>query len=134
MIIAVPALTPVTRPEAFTVAFRVLLLVHTPPPVASLSPSVADWHTGALPVIAAGAVFTVTTVVVLQPPLIVYVMVVVPADTDTTLPEKLIVATEVLLLVHETPPGVASVRKVDPPMQISVDPDIGAGEVFTLIL
>ena len=31
--VTVPGVIPVTRPEAFTVAIKLLLLLHTPPPV-----------------------------------------------------------------------------------------------------
>jgi len=31
--VTVPGVIPVTRPEAFTVAIALLLLLHTPPPV-----------------------------------------------------------------------------------------------------
>ena len=49
--VVVPEATPVTTPEALTVAADVLLLLHTPPPVASLSVVVALAHTVVVPVI-----------------------------------------------------------------------------------
>ena len=49
-IVVVPEATPVTTPEALTVAADVLLLLHTPPPVASLIVVVAPGHTVVVPV------------------------------------------------------------------------------------
>jgi hypothetical protein len=55
----VPAATPETMPEVPTVATEVLLLLHVPPEVASLSELVKPGHVVADPVIAAGAGLTV---------------------------------------------------------------------------
>ena len=55
-----PVITPVVEP---TVAMPVLLLVHVPPPVASLSNVVRLTHTTSIPCIADGSGFTVTVVV-----------------------------------------------------------------------
>ena len=66
VIIAVPADTPVTPPVALTVAEPVLL--HVPLPVASVKLVVEPTQTLSVPVIAAGAGFTVTTVVVVIDP------------------------------------------------------------------
>ena len=60
-------------------------------------------------------------------------MVVVPVDTLVTTPRLLTVATEVLVLLH-TPPGVASVRAIESPVQTVVAPVIAAGDWFTVIL
>jgi hypothetical protein len=49
------------------VATEVLLLVHVPPETALLSNVVLPTHTAVPPVMAAGDVVTVTTVVTLQP-------------------------------------------------------------------
>jgi hypothetical protein len=66
--VAVPPLTPVTTPvDGSTVATAASLLLHVPPPVASLSVLVAVAQKVVVPVIAAGAdgvVFTVTLAVV----------------------------------------------------------------------
>jgi hypothetical protein len=62
--------TPVTTPEAFTVATLVLALLHVPVPVASLSVVVKPTHVDAIPVIAAGEVLTVTGIVVKQAPIV----------------------------------------------------------------
>ena len=65
MILALPALTPVTVPRKFTVAIPVLLLLQVPLPL--LRAVVAAWHKSAVPVMAAGNAVTVTTVVLKQP-------------------------------------------------------------------
>lgn len=68
VIVAMPLATPLTMPvPAPTDAIEMLLLVHVPPPVASLSVIVAGKHSGALPVIPAGIEVTVTIVVAAQP-------------------------------------------------------------------
>ena len=66
-ITAVPAVTPVTTPEEFTVATPVEPLLHTPLAVAQLS-VVVNWvQTVSVPVMAAtvGSAFTVMVAVVL---------------------------------------------------------------------
>jgi hypothetical protein len=65
VILALPALTPVTTPVLVTVAIPVLLLLQVPlPPLRAV---VAAWHKSAVPVMAAGNAVTVTTVVLKQP-------------------------------------------------------------------
>jgi hypothetical protein len=64
----VPELTPVTIPdEEPTVAQLVLLLLHVPPPVTSLSDVVELAQTTRPPVIAAGVGFTVKDCKAKQP-------------------------------------------------------------------
>ena len=59
-IVLVPAVTPVTRPVALpTVATPGLVLVHVPPPVASVSCVVAPVQTVGVPIIGTGCVYTV---------------------------------------------------------------------------
>jgi hypothetical protein len=66
--VAVPVDIPVTKPEPeTTVATEVLLLVHAPPPVASVSGVVAPVQTVVVPVMGAAARLTVTDVVAVQP-------------------------------------------------------------------
>lgn len=66
--IAVPALTPLTMPVPEpTVAIAVLLLLHAPPVIVSLSVVVAPTHAVADPVIVGGNAFTVTAFIALQP-------------------------------------------------------------------
>ena len=64
-IVAVPAVTPVTTPEVPIVATPVGILLHAPPPAASVSAVVAVAHTIGVPVMipAEGMAITVTTVV-----------------------------------------------------------------------
>jgi hypothetical protein len=81
VIVAVPALTPVTTPvEAFTVAIAVFEVLHVPPVVAFVSVELAPIHAEAVPAIvpADGSGFSVTTVaaeVAEQPLLLVTVTV-----------------------------------------------------------
>ena len=109
--VVVPAVIPVTILVAVPiVATEVLLLAHVPPAVASLKVLVAPVQALGVPLIALGDVFTVTTVVVLQLPVVVYVMVVVPAATGVTIPVfGSMVALVVVLLLH-VPPVVASLK------------------------
>jgi hypothetical protein len=67
VILAVPPLIPVTSPEELTVAFDKLLLLHVPDPVLLLSSVVCSLHTRGEPVLAPGAVLTVTVAVLKQP-------------------------------------------------------------------
>ncbi len=68
VIVGVPAATPPARPvEIFTVAREMLLLLHVPPLVASVSVAVVPGHRDVAPPIAAGSGFTVTVVVRMQP-------------------------------------------------------------------
>lgn len=66
--VTVPADTPSTNPDVEPiVAIPVLLLLHTPPAVASFKVVVPSTQTLVTPVIEDGKGFTVTTVVVRQP-------------------------------------------------------------------
>jgi hypothetical protein len=60
MIPHVPLETPVTIPVELTVAIAVLLLLHVPPVVASVSVDVPPTATVVVPEIAAGTGLTVT--------------------------------------------------------------------------
>jgi hypothetical protein len=62
-IVAVPDATPVTMPVEPTVATEVLLLLHVPPEVASLSAAVMPGQMVVVPVIDAGALLTVIVIV-----------------------------------------------------------------------
>jgi hypothetical protein len=64
----VPAFTPVSTPVvAWMVAIALLLLLHVPPAVASLSMVVAPLQIDVVPVIASGSGCTVIGVFVSQP-------------------------------------------------------------------
>ena len=66
VIVAVPASTPVTTPDASTAAF-VLPELQVPPGVALARAVVSPSQTVIVPVIAAGSGLTVTSAVVMQP-------------------------------------------------------------------
>jgi hypothetical protein len=122
VIVAVPALTPVTTPDAVpTIATPVLLLLHVPPVEASARVVVLPTHVVSVPVTGSIA-FTVTTTLVLQPPAIEYVIPAVPPDTPATRPEaEPTVATPVLLLLH-VPPLIPSARAKPLPAHIGALP------------
>ena len=67
IILAVPAVTPVTIPDVPIVALP-LRLLHVPPVIASLNDVDAPIHTEAVPFIAPGAALIVTTFVEEHPP------------------------------------------------------------------
>lgn len=67
VIIAVPAVNPVTVPEELMLPMDGALLLHVPPPVVSDKVVVNPVHTVVLPVIGFGRGLTVTTEVVVQP-------------------------------------------------------------------
>ena len=120
-----PDATPVEEP---TVATEVMLLLHVPPPVASLSANVFPAQNPADPVIVAGRGDTVTVAKTdeqLNPK--EYVMIVVPAEMPETIPvEEPIVAMVVLPLVH-TPPVIASLKVTGLPAHVFSTPVIADG-------
>ena len=123
--VVVPPPVPVTIPLLFTVATPVTLLAHVPPLVALVSVVEFPWHTIIVPVIGVSR-FTVSVIVLEQPAPVVYVIVVVPMATPAAMPVPLlIVAVEVLLLVH-VPPLMALLSLVVPPTHTIVVPVIGA--------
>ena len=65
--VAVPCVTPDTVPVLLIVAVAVGVALHVPPVVTSLRTVVDAAHTLVVPEIAAGAGFTVTTAVTVQP-------------------------------------------------------------------
>ena len=79
-----------------------------------------------------GGLLTVKVTVDGQPAAI-YVMIAVPTDMPATLPDASTVAIPVLLLLH-VPAPVASLRGVDPPMQVADAPVTGKGSGFTAIV
>ena len=124
----------VTVPSVPIVATLVVPLLHVPPAVASVSNVDAPSHNENVPEMAAGCVFTVTTTVAAQLP-IVYdineVPVVVP--DPVTRPAVDIVATVVVTLLH-VPPLVASDNVSVKPSQIGALPVIAAGRVVTVTI
>jgi len=67
VIVVVPLSSGLTAPMVLTVATEVLLLVHTPPPVASLRLSGVPMHASGEPLIGAGALLTVMVFTATQP-------------------------------------------------------------------
>ncbi len=110
MIIAVPADRPVTNPSVvITGATAVLLLLQSPPGIASRNVVVVPTHRRVVPVMGSGNGFTVTNTVVIQPVGNVYVMVAKPSVKPETMPlVEPIGATPVLLLLHVPPPASVS--------------------------
>ncbi len=132
--IAVPAVTPVTKP-LITVADEVLLL-QAPPVIALLSVVIAATHTEGTPVIvpASGCALTVIAfVAVAVPQLLVteYEIVVVPSDTPVTTPAET-VATEELLA--QTPPVTVVVSVVAANAHTVPEPVTmpGSGNILTI--
>jgi hypothetical protein len=109
--VAVPAATPVTTPDELTDATAAFELVQVPPPVASVSDVVDDWHTVLLPLMAAGGAVMVTAFVAADPQPLLYVMVADPPEIPVTTPPASTVAMPVLLLV-QVPPRLVFARVV----------------------
>ena len=128
--------TPVTSPvTGSTVATPVLLLVQNPPVVPSLNLITEFTHTLDGPVIATGTGLTVTVAVAGQAPMEYVITAVPPGATPVTQPKEVIVATNVLLLLH-VPPAVPSVRQAPEPAHILNNPVIapGDGVVHTVVV
>jgi hypothetical protein len=116
IILHVPAATPITNPDALTVAIDALLLLHAPVPPPRTTPvvvyvAVAPIHRGVVPVndviAALGVIVTpcCADTVPPQPPVIVYIILHVPAATPVTKPvDELTEAIAVLLLLHAPVP------------------------------
>ena len=132
VILAVPALTPETTPVPDpTVAIPTLPLVHVPPAGVELSVVVAPAQITAVPVMAVGAVLTVTVWDAVQLP-IVYEMTAVPALTPKTTPvPDPTVATPVLALTHVPPAGV-ELSVVVVPTHTLGEPVMGEPVVLTV--
>jgi len=126
--VAVPptAPVPVTTPVVgFTEAMELLLLLHVPPGVRSLSVVVRPKQTTGVPSIGVGLGLTVNISVAIQPNGEVAVMVTVPGAMPVTRPVlEFMVAIPELLLVQVTP-AVASVSVVVRPTHTLSIPWIG---------
>ena len=109
----------------------VLLLLHTPPDAVLLSAIVAPMHADDEPVIA-GTDPTVTVVVIVQPVPTRNVIVAVPAVRPLTTPVLDTVATDVLLLLHDTPLVAALLSVVVDPRHTNVEPVIAGGVGLTV--
>lgn len=125
-----PAVIPVTIPLPLTVATDVGAQLHAPPARELLSVIVLPAHTGILPAIGPGTGFTVT-ITVAAPQVVMYDIVAVPAATAVTIPEELIVATEVGAQLH-VPPGNELLNEIVPPGHSGVFPVIAPGNGMTV--
>ncbi len=116
-----------------TVATDVLLLIHVPPLVASVSVIAIPVQSRVFPEIDAGDGLTVTIVVAVQPETTVNVIVAVPNATPVTVPELITVATDVLLLDHDKGLAEASVNCVVAFAHTEVIPVIAEGAGATVL-
>lgn len=139
VIITLPALTPVTIPDVFTVANAVLLLLHAPPVIVGVSVVVAPWQTDVAPdnVPATGSGLTVMSAVSTAVPhelVTVYDMIAAPPATPATTPDVLTEAMVAALLLH-VPPLEVVLKAVVAPWHTAVapltTPALGIG--FTVI-
>ena len=117
-----PTIAPVTIPVVASIVALVLLLLHVPPGVASLSVVVKPKHTAGVPRIADNG-FTVAVTVAIQVVGSIYVIIGLPAATPVTVPSVPTSARPVLLLL-QMPPGVWSLSDV-----VSVAQTIGVPEI-----
>jgi hypothetical protein len=132
--VAVPIATPVTTPVVLMVAMPVLLLAHVPPARVLVRLMLDATHTAEGPAIADGNGLTVTPKTAEQVVmLLVYDITTEPALTPVTCPLASIVA-NVLSLLLQTPPAVASERLMMlPPSQTADGPVIAAGMSLMII-
>ena len=107
----VPAPTAVTTPvPAITVATPVLVLLQLPPEPVVVYVVVPPIQRGVVPLTTPALTFGLTVtdccldVVPPQPPVMVYIILQLPADTPVTKPEEFTVAIPVLLLLHAPVP------------------------------
>ena len=130
----VPTDTPVSKPLVEPiVAIDVLLLLHVPPPAASVSVVVAPTQTLKAPPMVGGVELMGMVVVVLQPVVgSVYVIVVLPAVLPVTIPVVDPIDAIAALLLVQTPPVVGSVSVRVCPTQRGAAPAIAAGNGFTV--
>ena len=129
-----PAEIPVTTLDALMVATALLLLVHVPPPVTSISVVVKPIHTLAVPVMAPGMGFTVMVFVVLQPVGSKYVITGVDVpDTPVTMPVAEPMVASVVIELLQMPPGVVLLKVVVAAIQTVAGPEIadGSGLIVT---
>jgi hypothetical protein len=123
-----PAATPVTTPDASTVAVPVLLDDQEPPVDVSPRERVAPVQTAVPPEIAFGAALIVTDEYTSVPQPVLYVTVAVPTVLPPVSTPEVLIVDPVAASTDHVPPGVASVRVVESPPQSELAPDIGAGD------
>lgn len=132
--VVVPAVMPVTTPDASIEPTAGALLLQVPPLTVLVRVTVRPVHTLVEPdmVPAVGEGFTVTGVSLMQPVGSAYVMFTVPVPAPVTTPlEEPTVATDVLELVQVPPVGVLD-RLVLLPTQVLAVPLISDGSGFTV--
>ena len=122
---AVPAANGVMKPDEFTMAFAVLLLLHTPPGVALLTISAPLTQIVDGPTMGDMG-YTVTVRAVAAHANGVNEIMAVPAATEVTRPVIVTVATAGLLLLHV--PVAPDTNVVVPPLQILATPVMGKAE------
>lgn len=137
-IVYVMVTTPAEMPETIpvdkpTAAIPVLLLLHVPPDVASVSVVAVPAHMLAAPLIGEGEGKTVIDLVTVHPVPSEYVMRVVPVATPVTTPLREPTLTCAELQLHQ-PPGIASVRVVLLPVHTADAPMIAVGKGLTVII
>jgi hypothetical protein len=133
--IDVPVATPLTMPVALPiVATPMLLLLHAPPLVASVSVVAEPTHTPVAPDTDAGDAITDVTAVAEQPVPSVYVITVVPAAIPLTAPvPEPMAAADGLLQLH-VPPAVVLRNVTMAPVQTLELPAIAPGSGFTVAI
>ena len=127
-----PVVNPLTRPVPLTTLMPLLVVLHVPPAVASLTVAVPPVHIESAPLMAVGVgstsmLSTATAVAVPQVLLSEYFTVSTPVTLVVTTP-PLIEAMEELLRLHAPlPPDAVSVKVTLPPVHTAVRPDIEPG-------
>jgi hypothetical protein len=129
----VPALLPLTTPEAGMTVAAVPETLQLPPRGVLLNVVVDPIHTFNAPVITDGTGLTVTVAVLEQPAPSEYVMTVVPGADPVTMPDVPIPATDGVALLH-APPLIALLSAVVEPGHTVRVPRIGPGDVLTVIV
>ena len=124
-----PVTTPLNEP---IVPAAKLLLLHNPPLTASLNDVVNPAHTVEEPIIAVGAVLTVTVMDVAQPVGKVYVIAAVPTAIPLTTPVEEPTLTAPAPALHTPLPG--SVNVIVDPAQTADGPLIDDGNGLTVIV
>jgi hypothetical protein len=131
--VAVPGATPPIKPGLSIVAIVVGVIDHVPPVVVVVSVVVRPTHSVRLPVMGAGVGFTVTILVVVQPPTEAAVIVAVPGAMPVTIPVPDTVATAALLVLHATG-AVVVLRVVVLPTHTVAVPVIAVGTGVTVAI
>ena len=130
LIVAIPALTPVTMPVALPTLAAPTPALQLPLPL-SVSDSEPPGHTFIVPVIAGGRLFTVTNALTVQPVPSEYVTGAVPALMPVTMPLPLPTLAALPLILHAPPPALL-VKLVVPPIHTFSSPPIEEGVVLTV--